>query len=109
MAIDVHIIEVGKQWPKDGSYTSFGFGNEHEEIVNLAYKYVPTGSQIAKMRDYYDDVIYEGENLSGLISELHQVIQALQETDRLRVVLEEYQKLCIRAAHENKAILLFAD
>lgn len=109
MALDVHIIGAGKQWPEEGSYTSFGFEDELEEIVRLAHTHVSAGSQIAKMRDYYDDVIYQGEDLPCLIAELDALVQALPETDRFRVVLGEYRRLCIHAAHENKAILLFAD
>ncbi len=109
MALDVHIIGAGKRWPENGSYTSFGFGDEHEGIFQLAHTHVAAGSQLAKMQDYYDDVIYEGDDLAYLIAELNQIIPTLQETDLLQSALEEYRNLCIQAAQDNKAILLFAD
>ena len=109
MALDVHIVGPVYYWPVKGSYTSFGFEDEHEEIILLAEAHLGSGSQVAKMREYYNDTLYASDDLLHLITELDQLIAAHQEADNLQVTLEKYREICVQAARENKGIYLLSD
>ena len=109
MALDVHIIGTGKRWPENGSYTSFGLEDELEAIFRLSHASTASYPQIARMTDCYDAVIYEGEDLVRLRTELDQMIRSLSETDSLLSTLKKYRELCSQAVKENKAILLLGD
>ena len=109
MALDVHIVGPVYYFPIKGSYTSFGFEDEHEEIVLLAEAHLGSGSQVAKMRNYYSNMLYRDDDLPHLITELSQLIAAHQEADNLQAVLEKYRQICVQAVQENRAIYLLSD
>ncbi len=89
MALDVYIVGLVYYWPIKDSYTSFGFEDEHEGILQLAETHLGSDSQVAKMKDYYNDTLYTNDDLLNLIIELDQLIAAHQEADNLHVVLEK--------------------
>ena len=107
MALDVHIIERGSRLPEKKSSTGFGFGDEHAEIFRVVYTCASAYPQLAKMQDYYDDVLYEGKDLQDLAFELEKVISLfpINSSAEQGVRLE----LIAQAVAEYKAILLFAD
>ena len=109
MALDVHIVCHPYYWPVKGSYTSFGFEDEHEEIVLLAEAHLGSGSQVAKMKEYYNDMLYKDDDLTHLIAELGQLVAAHREADNLQAALEKYRGICLQAAQEDKAIYLLSD
>ena len=109
MALDVHIVGSVYYFPIKDSYTSFGFEGEHEGIVHLAEMHLGSGSQVARIRDYYNDTLYRGDDLPHLIAELGQLIAAHQEADNLQATLEKYREICVQAMQKNKGIYLAPD
>ena len=109
MALDVYIVGPVYYWPIKDSCTSFGFKDEHEGILQLAETHLGSGSQVARMRDYYNDTLYTSDNLLQLITELDQLIAAHQEADNLQTMLKKYREVCVQAAQENKGVYLLSD
>jgi hypothetical protein len=107
MALDVHIIRAGSRQPEAGSYTSLGFGDEHEDIYRPVSSVGPDFPQLTRMWDYYDDVVYEGDDLAQLIAEIERAMP--QVSADAQATLARFRRLCQQAQQEGKTILLFAE
>ena len=109
MALDVHIIKRGSRFPEKNSHTAFGFGDEHAEIFRVVYTDASAYPELAKMQDYYDDVLYEEKDLQDLATELEQVVLQFPTNSVAERGLRRFLELSKQAIAEDKSILLFAD
>ena len=61
------------------------------------------------MRDYYDDTVYNGDDLAALIDEIRTVLAEIERDTPLDTTLSRFLKCAELATGDNKAVLLFAD
>lgn len=103
MALDVSIIYQGL------NHTGFGFEDEFHEIMAVVLADTPEYPQIARMREYYDNVYYECDEVKILAEELALLASHFEPGSVAVNVLRQYREIVEKAATENNALFLEAD
>ena len=109
MALDIHIIPLAFTSPVSGSYTGFGFDVEFEELFAIVDLTTSAFPQLLRMRDYWEDTVYSGDDLTSLIDEIQTIRGSVERPSLLDTTLARLLECCLTASQQNKAVLLFAD